>query len=255
MPVGILGGDGTSGFQMIVAARVPSLALIFLRRGTILDRREEGVMSKNFPWLLLSVFLVAGGCTSFQASQNFQSGRQAFISGRYDVAQSYFRNTAQIDPGYISYNGVPQTIWSYVGRADYATGRLTDARRALERALSVYSDDTTARLYLGLTLAREGDQQRSLKEISLGMKGIYEWLEATGQTQRFSWGQFWDPQKKIRSEIQLTLAMLSGAEIDWPKVLQSGEWVGNSMEDEIDRARRDEYLDRSRQTEGGGDQP
>lgn len=212
-------------------------------------------MSKNLPRLLLSVFFLAVGCANFQASQNFQSGRQALLRGRYDLAQSYFRNAAQMNPGYISYNGVPQTIWSYVGRADYATGRLTEARQALERALSVYSDDTTARLYLGLTLAREGDQQRSLKEISLGMKGIYEWLEATGQAQRFSSGQFWDPQKKIRSEIQTAVAMLSGAEIDWPKILQSGEWVGSSMEEEIDRAQRDEYLDRSRQTEGGGDQP
>lgn len=177
------------------------------------------------------------------------------MSGRYDTAQSYFRNAAQIDPGYINYNGVPQTIWSYVGRTDYASGRLGDARQALERALSIYSDDTTARLYLGLTLAREGDRQRSVKEISLGMRGIYDWLEATGQNQRYSFGQFWDPQRKIRSEIQTTLAMLSGNEIDWPKVLQNGEWVGNSMEEEIDRAQRDEYLDRSRQTEGGGDQP
>jgi len=212
-------------------------------------------MNKYLPRLLLSVFLLAAGCANFQAAQNFQSGRQALISGRYDLAQSYFRNAAQINPGYISYNGVPQTIWSYVGRADYATGRLTEARQALERALSVYSDDTTARLYLGLTLAREGDQQRSLKEIGLGMKGIYDWLEATGQTQRFSSGQFWDPQKKIRSEIQMTLAMLSGREIDWPKIVQSGEWVGSTMEEEIDRAERDEYLDRSRQTEGGGDEP
>jgi len=212
-------------------------------------------MSKTYVGLLLSVVFLFTGCASFQASQNFNSGRQAFITGKYDTAQSYFRNAAQLDPGYISYNGVPQNIWSYVGRADYATGRLTDARQALERALSIYSDDTTARLYLGLTLAREGERQRSLKEIGLGMKGIYDWLEATGQSQRFSFGQFWDPQRKIRSEIQVTLAMLSGPEIDWPKLLESGEWIGNSMEEEIDRAQRDEYLDHSRQSEGGGDEP
>lgn len=205
--------------------------------------------------LLSYIVFLFTGCASFQASQNFQSGREAFISGKYEAAQAYFHNTAQINPGYISYNGVPQSVWSYVGRANYASGRLTDARQALERALSIYSDDTTARLYLGLTLAREGEQQRSVKEISQGMKGIYDWLEATGETQRYTLGQFWDPQRRIRSEIQITLAMLSGPQIDWPKVLQSSEWVGESMEQEIDRARRDEYLDRSRQTEGGGDQP
>lgn len=211
---------------------------------------------KNNSFRLLSCFvLLLSGCASFQASQSFQSGRQALLSGKYDAAQSYFRNAAQLDPGYITYIGVPQTIWSYVGRSDYATGRFGDARQALERALSIYNDDTTARLYLGLTLAREGDRQRSVREISQGMKGIYDWLEATGQYQRYSSGQFWDPQRKIRSEIQTTLAMLSGSNIDWPRVLQNGEWVGSSMEEEIDRARRDEYLDRSRQTEGGGDQP
>jgi tetratricopeptide (TPR) repeat protein len=212
-------------------------------------------MNRIYLALLLPVVFLFTGCAGFQASQNFQSGRQAFIIGKYDTAQSYFRNTAQIDPGYISYNGVPQGIWSYVGRADYASGRLADARQALERALSIYSDDTTARLYLGLTLAREGERQQSLKEISVGMKGIYDWLEDTATTQRFSSGQYWDPKKEIRSEIQTTLAMISRPEIDWPKVLQSGDWVGRTMEEEIDRAQRDEYLDRSRRGDGGGDQP
>ena len=212
-------------------------------------------MNRAYLGLFLPVVFLITGCASFQAGQNFQSGRQALITGNYTAAQSYFRTAAQLDPGYISYNGVPQSIWSYVGRADYAAGRLTDARQALERALSTYSDDTTARLYLGLTLAREGDRQRSLKEIGVGMRGIYDWLEASGQYQRYSVGQFWDPQRKIRAEIQTTLAMLSGSEIDWPRVIQSSEWIGNSMEEEIDRARRDENLERSRQSEGGGDQP
>jgi tetratricopeptide (TPR) repeat protein len=221
----------------------------------MLKPNQEAPMKNTCFGLLSSILFLFTGCASFQASQNFQSGRQAFITGKYDAAQSYFRNAAQIDPGYINYNGVPQGIWSYVGRADYATGRLTDARQALERAISIHSADTTARLYLGLTLAREGDRQRSLKEISLGMKGIYDWLEDIARTQRFSSGRYWDPKREIRSEIQTTLAMISRPEIDWPKVLQSGDWVGRTMEEEIDRAQRDEDLDRSRQSEGGGDEP
>jgi tetratricopeptide (TPR) repeat protein len=212
-------------------------------------------MNKIYLGLFLPIIFLCVGCAGFQASQDFQSGRQAYLTGRYEAAQTYFRNAAGIDPGYINYSGVPQGIWSYVGRADYASGRLSDARQALERALSVYSNDTTARLYLGLTLAREGDRERSRQEISGGIKGIYDWLQNTTQTQTFSTGRFWDPQAEIRSEIQTTLAMLSRPEIDWPKVLQSGDWVGRSMEEEIDRALREEVFERSRQGDGGGSEP
>ena len=50
-----------------------------------------------------------------------------------------------------------------------------------------------ARLYLGLTLAREGDRQRGVKEIESGMRGIHDWLDYVNRQFAFSWGKYWDP--------------------------------------------------------------
>ena len=97
-----------------------------------------------------------------------------------------------------------------------------------------------------MTLAREGDRQRGLKEIDGGMRGIRDWLEDISQTQRFSVGRFWDPQRQIRSEIQTTLTMISMPSVDWDKVIASGEWVGKTMEAEVDRSLRSEIYEISR---------
>jgi len=68
----------------------------------------------------------------------------------------------------------------------------------LERALSANRQEDIARLYLGLTLAREDDRQRGLKEIEGGMRGINSFLDYISQAQRFSIGQYWDPNRDIR---------------------------------------------------------
>ncbi len=97
-----------------------------------------------------------------------------------------------------------------------------------------------------MTLAREGDRQQGLKEIEGGMRGIHGWLDNISETLRFSTGKFWDPKKEIRSEIGITLAMISKASVDWEKVIASGEWVGKTLEAESDRALRDEIYEISR---------
>jgi tetratricopeptide (TPR) repeat protein len=91
-----------------------------------------------------------------------------------------------------------QGLWSYVGRTEYAIGRFAQARQSLERALSANRREDIARLYLGMTLAREGDQTMGLKEMQSGMKGLYDWLEYITYNTRY--GQFWDPRREIRSE-------------------------------------------------------
>jgi len=40
--------------------------------------------------------------------------------------------------------------------------------------------------------------------------------------------------------------MISGKQIDWEKLIASGEWIGRKTEEEIDIARREESRDRSR---------
>jgi tetratricopeptide (TPR) repeat protein len=193
---------------------------------------------------LFSLAVYLSACASFQTAGEVTQGRQAFLIGNNEMALSYFQKAAQRDPDYIYYETpLCQGVWSYVGRTEYAVGRFAQARQSLERALAANRREDIARLYLGMTLAREGDRQRGLKEIEGGMRGIHGWLDDLSQTLRFSAGKYWDPQRQIRAEIQTTLAMISTPGMDWDKVIASGEWVGKTMEAEADRALRAENFD------------
>jgi tetratricopeptide (TPR) repeat protein len=193
------------------------------------------------------------GCTSLEVGGELQSGRRAWFAGDSETALAYFQSAANKDPNYVYGTALQQGIWSYVGRAEYVVGQLPQARQSLERALSLNKPQDIARLYLGLTLARSGDQRRGLTEIEGGMKGIHNWLEYITNAYRFSFGQFWDPGRSIRSAIEVDLAMLSGKDVDWEKLMADGEWLGKRMEWEIDRARRQESQARSRDGNGRGD--
>ncbi|HEY7165347.1 MAG TPA: hypothetical protein VIB79_12345 [Candidatus Binatia bacterium] len=212
-------------------------------------------MSTKTSVLLLSLSLLISGCGAFLAGGDVQSGRQAFLIGNNEAAAGYFRSAAQRDPNYIYGATLRQGIWSYVGRSEYATGRLPQAREALERALSQNNEEDIARLYLGLTLARSGDQQAGVKEIQGGMRGIYDWLEYITTTHRYTFGQFWDTRREIRSAIQTDLAMLDAKDVNLAKLISDGEWLGKRIEQESDDASRDESRERSRDSDGKGDQP
>jgi tetratricopeptide (TPR) repeat protein len=203
---------------------------------------------------LFSLFVFLAGCTSLQTGGEVQAGRQALLKGSNETALGYFYSAAQRDPNYVYATGSSpkQSIWSYVGRTEYLTGRLPQARQALERALAANREEDIARLYLGLTLAREGDRQRGLKEIESGMRGISNWLDYINQAQRFSIGQYWDPGRDIRSAIQSDLAMISGKDLDWQRLIADTEWLGIRMEQESDLARRQEAEAISRDSGGRG---
>ena len=196
--------------------------------------------------IALIVFLA--GCASLQTGGEVQSGRQALLEGRNAAALGYFYSAAQRDPDYVYATGSSpkQGVWSYVGRSEYLTGRFPEARKSLERAIASNRPEDIARLYLGLTLVREGDQQRGLKEIESGMRGINSFLDNISQTQRYSIGQYWDPDREIRSAIQRDLAMISGKDLDWQKLTADTEWLAIQMEQESDLARRQDAEDRTR---------
>jgi tetratricopeptide (TPR) repeat protein len=177
----------------------------------------------------------------------------ALLYGDPEVAIGSFQGAAESDPNSLFFSVLPQGIWTYVGRANYAAGRYAEARQALERAVSLHQEDSMARLYLGLTLAQSGDRQRAVNEIESGLRGLHEWLDDVNQYAASSYGQYWDPTNEIRFEIKNGLAMLSAKETDWRKLIASGEWVGRKMEEEIDVARRHETRDRSRRDESSGD--
>jgi tetratricopeptide (TPR) repeat protein len=193
-------------------------------------------MSK--PSYLAFIFLLSG-CASFQVAGQVQSGRRALLINNPEQALASFQQAAETNPNYIYESGLyREGVWTYVGRAQYSTGKFEEARRSLERALSIYKDDNLAKLYLGLTLARLNDRSMGRKEIESGMKGLYDWLEYINASRPYT--AYWDPTREIRSELDKNLKLIGGKDIDWPQLIASGEWVGQKMEDEMDKVKRDE---------------
>ena len=205
--------------------------------------------------VVFSLLALVSGCASLQVGGDVAAGRRALLSGNNETALAYFQSAAQKDPTYKWGSAYRQGILSYVGRTEYAVGRLPQARGTLEKALTANRDEDLARLYLGLALARSGERQQGLKEIEGGMRGIQAWLDYINVAHRFSFGQFWDPSKAIRSAIESDLAMISGRELDWERLIASSERIGKLMEEESDNAARDEARERNRDSDGGDSEP
>jgi tetratricopeptide (TPR) repeat protein len=205
---------------------------------------------KSLFWGLTSIILLFSACA---AGTKVQQGRMALLYGDPNAAIASFQRAAELDSNHLYFSVLPQGTWTYLGRAYYIAGKYSEARQALERAMSLHNDDNMAKLYLGLTLTRNGDRQEGLKEIEIGLRGLHDWLDYVNQYAAFSYGQYWDPSREIRTEIQNTLAMISGKDIDWQKLIASAEWVGRKMEEEIDIARRQEARDRYRGDDRSGD--
>src|SRR5215813_11121528 len=201
---------------------------------------------------LLSLLVFLSGCTSLLVGGEVQYGRQALLAGSNETAVGYFYSADQRVPNYVYATGSSpkQGVWSYVGRSEYLTGRIPQARKTLERALAANREEDIARLYLGLTLAREGDRQSGLKEIESGMRGINNFLDYINQAQRFNIGQFWDVDRDIRRAIQSDLAMISGKDVNWQRLTADTEWLGIRMEQESDLARKQEAEENNRDSAG-----
>jgi len=246
----------------------------------------------------------------------FLAGRQALLRGEPDNAVAYFDRVAQADPGYVADSPAPRkSIWTYVGRAHYNSGRYAEAKVAFDKALTHLKDDYVARLYRGLimlrvqssappanvftlqevsyalregvaprrvgTLARErgvafdlnaetenqlknagadtillddlrrlraervkqnqpSDNQRNegAKEITTALTGLRDWLNYTIAST--AQGRFWDPSGEIRAEIARGLRVATASPRDWEVIITGAESVGYKLEEESDRARRDE---------------
>ena len=88
--------------------------------------------------------------THSRSRGNSNPGARPFSQITTKRALTSFQKVARADANYIFESGLyRQGIWNYVGRAQYHTGKLLEARQSLERALSVYQDDHLARLYRG----------------------------------------------------------------------------------------------------------
>jgi tetratricopeptide (TPR) repeat protein len=270
--------------------------------------------------LFLAWTLFTAACASLDSQSDFLAGRRALLRGEPENALAFFDRVAQREPSFVAQAvAPPKSIWTYVGRAHYNSGRYETARSAFEKSLAQRSDDHIARLYLGAillrpvpapppanafqlqevtfalregvepkrvaTLARnrsiafdltketesqlrtagaddfllgelrniraenkgkinEERRARGAQELSAALAGLGAWLNDT--VAYSPQGKFWDPSGEIRKQIQLTQkqATPGGA---WDAAMANAEWIAFQIEEESDRARRDESRERDRQ--------
>ena len=186
---------------------------------------------------VLALVIFLSGCATIQTAGQIQQGREAMFVGNNQTALAYFQEAAQADPNAVYGATLRMGVFTYLGQAQYLTGNYAQARQTLQKALSMHPGDHVARLYLGLTQARLGDRQEGLKNIEAGMSGIASFLNYIESTFRYTFGQFWDPGGNIRASIKTDLAMISGANTDWPQLIAAGERLGIRIEEEEDKAR------------------
>jgi tetratricopeptide (TPR) repeat protein len=160
----------------------------------------------------------------------------------------YLEQATAVD-GAIRYSDLQKNAWTYLGRAYYGAGKYPEARQALERAITVNKDDGFARLYLGLTLARQNDLDISRKEALLGLKGLNDGLEYI--VYNTADGVYWDPSGNLRRELQTAQRDVSAANPHLGQLLDRLEALGAVVEEEINLARLDKSRDGSRN--GNGD--
>ncbi len=180
----------------------------------------------------LSLTILLGACTTIRGGGDVDQGRQALLEGNYQRALGLFQDADRIDPKYVYGTELRAGVLSYLGRTQYLTGNYTQARQTLEKALSQHKSDNVARLYLGLTLYRLGDQKAGLTNIQRGMQGVSNWLDYINTNFRFEFGKDWDTGGTIRGGIKSDLAMFSSNQINWPLLVADGERLGIGIEQE-----------------------
>jgi tetratricopeptide (TPR) repeat protein len=179
---------------------------------------------------LLSLSALLCACAAVKGGTDVDDGRNALLAGNYKAAVGYFKEAEESDPSYMYGTELREGVGSFLGRSQYLTGDYAQARQNLEKALSRHKSDNLARLYLGLTLYRLGDQKAALTNIERGMKGIDSWLNYLNTNFAQEFGQSWDPGGTIRAGIKTDLAMISSGQIDWPKLIAAGERLGITVE-------------------------
>src|ERR1044071_5171889 len=192
--------------------------------------------------IFFSVLLFISGCSG--VSSEVQAGRNALQTGRANDAVGYLTQAAAVDPNYKIPYRVQVSGLTYLGRAYLETGKDTEARQTLERAVKLDNDDPFAHLYLGIAMLKTGEVERGRKEIEVGLRATddtLEYIQADLVT-----GFYWDPNMRIRNDVRKLLA----SKADNGQLISESERIGAQFDEEIDKARRDEGRGRSG---GGGD--
>lgn len=185
-----------------------------------------------FALIATSVLLFISGCST--VGRDVQAGRNALQTNRPKDAIGYLAPAAEADPNYKIPYRIRAGVLAYLGRAYLETGNDTEARRTLERALQLDKNDPFARLYLGIALLKTGDRERGRQEIEAGLRSIDELLDYIAEDRVY--GFYWDPGMQIRNDIRRSLA----AKLDDTQLIVAAERAGRALDEEIDKARRDE---------------
>ena len=205
-------------------------------------------MNRLHVMLFLLLLSLTAACANVQVAGQVASGRDALLQENPKLALARFRTAAEMDPDfYLNWSLLQQGVWTYVGRAYYATGDTGEARKALEKATSRYSWDNMAKLYLGLVLLRENDRARGLKEMDAGLVGFYDFINYVNAKQMPD-GTYWDPGGYIKERIDKTRALIQAKDAPMPEVIAAGEYIGWRMEKEMDFARSQQQRDRRDQS-------
>lgn len=194
--------------------------------------------------IFLLVLLVTSACST--VGGDVQAGRNALQTGRPEDAIGYLTRAATADPNYKIPYRVPLGVLIYLGRAYLESGRDTEARQTLERAVQLDNDDPLAHLYLGIALIKTGDGERGRKEIEIGLRSIDDTLEYIAAD--LIYGFYWDPNMQIRNDVRRTLA----DKPDNAQLILAGQRIGAEFDEEIDKARRDQARGRGGADSGSG---
>ena len=197
-----------------------------------------------FAPICFSVLLFISGCSG--VGSDVLAGRNALQTGRANDAVGYLTRAADVDPNYKIPYRVRAGVLAYLGRAYLETGKDTEARQTLEKAVSLDRDDPFAHLYLGIAMLKTGERERGRKEIDDGLRAIDGTLEYIAADRVY--GFYWDPGMQIRNDIRKSLA----AKLDDAQLTMAGEYIGRQFDEEIDRARRDEARRGGGGSDGGG---
>jgi tetratricopeptide (TPR) repeat protein len=86
---------------------------------------------------------------------------------------------------------------------------------------------------------------RGRQELETALAGLRDWLDDF--IRNAPQGKFWDPGQDIRKQLQLVMQQAAAAPANWDTVISNAEVLGFRLEEEADRARRDESAERQRQ--------
>jgi len=90
-------------------------------------------MKRPLSLIVLALMPILASCAFYQAAGEIQRGRPQLMYGDPQVALAHFQRASEIDQNYVMrLRAFDEGVWTYVGRAQYASGRLTEARRALD---------------------------------------------------------------------------------------------------------------------------